>query len=300
MNKTPFFENRSLFFRFLILLFLVIFGFSFFSIIGLFLANTIWGVSEVNSNPDAIRFFQFISTIGIFLFPSIVYIYFEKGLIPSKILHYKLNKSNLQSLFIILTLSIILLPLIAFLGELNRLIQLPESLKDLEIWMMQLEEKNGSVISLLTQNLHFGNYLKNILIIAIIPAICEEFFFRGALQTYLIQLFKNKHIAILITAIIFSIIHFQFYGFIPRVLLGIYLGYLVIWSGSLLLPIMAHFLHNFLSITIDYIAKSNHRNMEEVNIFEINGIYWFIVLATILVFIGIRRVYLNRIQTQNL
>lgn len=299
MNKTPFFENKSLFYRFLILLFLVIFGFSLFSIFGLFLTNSIWGAGEVNTNPDAIRFFQLISTVGIFLFPSLVYIYFEKGEISKSVIHYKIEKNNLQSLLIIILLSVILIPVIAFLGELNRLVHFPESLKEVEIWMMQLEEKNGSIIALLTQDLNMGNYLKNILIMAIIPAICEELFFRGVLQTYCIQLFRNKHIAILITAIIFSIIHFQFYGFIPRVLLGIYLGYLMIWSGSLLLPIIAHFMHNFLSITFDYVAKSNQINMEETNLFEINGIYWFIILAAILVFFGVRRVYLNRKLPQN-
>lgn len=295
MNKLPFFEKRSLFFRFLILLFLVVFGFSFFSIIALFLTNSIWGSGEVNTNPDAIRFFQLISTIGIFLFPSMVYIFFEQGTIPKTVIHYKMDNNNVQSLLIILLLSVILIPLIAFLGEVNRLIHFPESLKDLESWMIQLEEKNGSILALLTQKNNFGTYLKNILIMAIIPAICEEFFFRGALQTYFIKLFKNKHIAILITAIIFSIIHFQFYGFIPRVLLGIYLGYLMIWSGSLLLPIIAHFLHNFLSITFDFIGKSNQLNIEDTNLFEIKGIFWFITLAIILVFIGLRKLYLNRV-----
>jgi hypothetical protein len=91
MNITPFFENRSLFFRFLILLFLVIFGFSLFSIIGLFLTNSIWNPGEVNTNPDAIRFFQLISTVGIFLFPSLVYIYFEKGNISKSVIHYKIE-----------------------------------------------------------------------------------------------------------------------------------------------------------------------------------------------------------------
>jgi membrane protease YdiL (CAAX protease family) len=295
MNKTPYFEKRSLFFRFLILLFLVVFGFSFFSIIGLLLTNSIWETNEINTNPDAIRFFQLITTLGVFLFPSITYFYFEKGTFPKSLTYFKMNKTNFESFLIIIFLSVILIPLISFLGELNRMIHFPESLKELESWMIQLEEKNGSIITLLTQDLFFGNYLKNILIMAVIPAICEEFFFRGALQTYFIQLFKSKHIAILITAIIFSIIHFQFYGFIPRVLLGIYLGYLMIWSGSLLLPIIAHFLHNFLSITIDFIGKSNQVNLDDTNLFEINGIFWFISLALIVVFIGLRKLYLNRV-----
>lgn len=295
MNKTPFFEKRSLFFKFIFLLLLVVFGFSCFSIIGLFLTHTIWGSNVSNTNPDAIRFFQFISTIGIFLFPSLIYTFFENGSISKKIIHFQKDRKNYQSFFIIFFLSILIIPIIGFIGEINRLIHFPDSLREIEIWIKQLEEKSESLITLLTQNINFGSYLKNVFVMAIIPALCEEFFFRGTLQSYFIQLFKNKHIAILITAIIFSIIHFQFYGFIPRVLLGIYLGYLMIWSGSLLLPIIAHFLHNFLSITFDFVGKSNQLNIDDTNLFKINGIFWFITLTAILVFIGLRKLYLNRV-----
>lgn len=300
MDKTPYFDKKSLFFRFLILLFLVVFGFSFFSIIGIFLANAIWGAQQVNTNPDAIRFFQGISTMGIFLFPAIVFVYLEKKTIPKNFIYNKMDKKSIQSLIIIVALSVIIIPLISFIGEINQWIHFPESLKNIENWMIKLEEKNGAILNLLTQNVNFETYLKNILVMAFVPAICEEVFFRGALQNFSIQVFKNKHIAIVFTAIIFSIIHFQFYGFIPRVLLGIYLGYLMIWSGSLLLPIIAHFLHNFLSITIDFIGKTNQMNVEETNLIDIKGIFWLILLGTIFVFVGLRRVYLNRVDLHKL
>ena len=80
--------------------------------------------------------------------------------------------------------------------------------------------------------------------IAIIPAICEEFAFRGVMQPLLAKMTRNKHLAIWITAIVFSLFHMQFYGFIPRVLLGALLGYLVIWSGSLWTSVFAHFVNN--------------------------------------------------------
>lgn len=302
MEKVPFLQNKTLLFKFVILILLVVIGFSAFSIIGLTLAKLIWRPENLTSSPDAIRFFQTISTLGIFLFPALAFQFFNIG--PS---FFRLKKSFLsqeestqrvQSIFIILILSMLIIPIIGALGEFNKLIHLPNAFKNIEEWMARLEEQNQSVIILLTQDHQWSSFLKNILVMAIIPAVCEEFLFRGTLQTFFIESFKNKHIAIVVTAIIFSIIHFQFLGFIPRVLLGVYLGYLTIWSGSLLLPILAHFLHNFLSITIDFISNSGNKIGNEIDLFEIKGIYLFLGIATILVFVGIRRVYQNRLRTK--
>ncbi|MFN5620180.1 MAG: type II CAAX prenyl endopeptidase Rce1 family protein [Flavobacteriales bacterium] len=80
--------------------------------------------------------------------------------------------------------------------------------------------------------------------IAIIPAICEELLFRGVLMPLLAKMTRNIHVAIWITAALFSLIHMQFYGFLPRMLMGAVLGYLVIWSGSLWTAILAHFINN--------------------------------------------------------
>lgn len=302
MEKTPFLQDRSLLFKFIIILLLVVIGFSSFSIIGLTISKLIWGSADFSSSPDAIRFFQTISTIGIFLFPALSFQFLNIG--PSyfrlkrNILSQEESNRTIQSMGTVILLSILIIPLIGAIGEWNKLIHLPHSLKNIEEWMARLEEQNESVIILLTKDYRWISFLKNILVMAIIPAICEEFFFRGALQSFFIKSFKNKHIAILVTAIIFSIIHFQFYGFIPRVLLGVYLGYLTIWSGSLLLPILAHFLHNFLSISIDFISNMGNKTGNDIDLFEIQGIYLYLGIAALLVVMGIRRVYQNRLRSE--
>jgi len=89
-----------------------------------------------------------------------------------------------------------------------------------------------------------GALALNILIIAILPAFGEELIFRGVLQKILSDLFRNKHAAVWVTALFFSAVHLQFFGFLPRLILGLAFGYLYLWSGTLWLPIIAHFVNN--------------------------------------------------------
>jgi len=129
--------------------------------------------------------------------------------------------------------------------------------------------------------------LINIVIMAFLPAIFEEFLFRGTLQPLFTKWFANKHVAIIVTAFIFSAIHFQFYGFIPRFLLGIYLGYLLVWSQSLWLPIIAHFMHNATSLIFDYGAQRRGIDLETVDPSQIQGFYAAVLFCTFCVALGV-------------
>lgn len=88
----------------------------------------------------------------------------------------------------------------------------------------------------------------NIILFALIPALCEEFAFRGVIQSQIVKMFGNVHVGIWVSAIVFSAIHMQFYGFIPRMLLGAVFGYLVIYSGSIWAAVLAHFVNNLLAV----------------------------------------------------
>ena len=101
-----------------------------------------------------------------------------------------------------------------------------------------------------------GDMVFNVILIGLIPAIGEELFFRGVLQRIFGELFKNKHWSVWITAVIFSAVHLQFFGFVPRLLLGAMLGYLFLWSGSLWLPIIAHFVNNATAVILAYTYNS--------------------------------------------
>ncbi|MDP4687503.1 MAG: CPBP family intramembrane metalloprotease [Salibacteraceae bacterium] len=92
----------------------------------------------------------------------------------------------------------------------------------------------------------------NLLVIAVFPAISEELFFRGFLQNTLLKMGRNHHVAIWVTAFIFSAIHMQFLGFFPRLILGAVLGYSAMYSRSLIVPIIGHFVNNGLAVVLTY------------------------------------------------
>jgi membrane protease YdiL (CAAX protease family) len=101
------------------------------------------------------------------------------------------------------------------------------------------------------------DYLSNLFFIAVIASIAEEVFFRGVLQQLLSKHFKNEHVGVWLTAIVFSLMHLQFYGFLPRVMLGAMLGYLFVFTRNLWIPILIHFLNNALVVTFNFFLRDN-------------------------------------------
>lgn len=130
----------------------------------------------------------------------------------------------------------------------NQEMQLPEALSAFEQWCRELEDAAQQQTVGLLGSTAILPLLVNILVIGVLTGIGEEFLFRGALQRMLIWCRVNPHVAIWTAAVIFSAIHFQFFGFVPRVLLGAFFGYLYWWSGSIWLNSMAHALNNSLVI----------------------------------------------------
>ncbi len=294
MKHTPFFEGKSIGFKILIFILLIIIGFSLFNILGTLISAFIWSKENLLNTPDAIRLVLVFGTVGSFLFPAFFYLFFEfksqnqiRSTTTFKNLLFPSIKQK-KSILIVIILSVIIIPLVAYLGELNQNIKLPHSLIKMEEWMKSLENENASILELLTKNSNFYLLLLNLFVMAFIPAFCEELFFRGAVQTILKSIIKNNHIIIFITALVFSAIHFQFYGFFPRFILGIYLGYLTVWSGTLFLPILAHFLHNGISLCIEFYNQSSGNSLEKLKISEINGFY---ILISLLLFISFCLIY---------
>jgi membrane protease YdiL (CAAX protease family) len=145
-------------------------------------------------------------------------------------------------------------------------------------WMTEQEENLERVTQLLTTMDNFGEFVLAMTVVAILPAIGEELLFRGLIQNKLQLIVRNSHLAIWITAILFSAIHFQFYGFVPRMVLGALFGYLYVWSGNLWIPIVGHFINNGIQILLLYVYQ---RQVTELNIDEIDTIPWgtFIIAA---------------------
>ena len=142
-----------------------------------------------------------------------------------------------------------IMPAIEFISSLNACYSFPDALKSVEEYFRNADSRAIQATQKALAADSLGGYLLNLIALAITPAICEEMFFRGVLQKYLCSTIKSKYFAILLTAIIFSAIHMQFSGLLPRFILGAILGYLFYSSGSLWLSIVAHATNNALVVS---------------------------------------------------
>ena len=206
-------------------------------------------------NVNLLKFFQIIQSLGLFVVPPFLIAWFISSN-AMDFLGFK-QKPLSSSLIISIVIIIIGLPVINYLGEINANMKLPSFLSRMENWMMDKETQYTILTERLLEANNITTLLLNIFMIAILPAIGEELAFRGILQNLLASWFKNKHLGVIVTAFIFSAIHMQFYGFIPRFILGLYLGYLFVWSGSIWLPMAAHFFNNFAAVLFYYLAGKN-------------------------------------------
>lgn len=160
----------------------------------------------------------------------------------------KMSGSLLYGLLIFL----VSYPAITVIAQWNEQIVLPDALHGIENWMRQMEDSAKQVTDLLLLGKKISDLLLNLLLIAAAAAFVEEVFFRGALQQFLEKWFRNGHLAVWVGAFIFSVIHLQFYGFFPRLIMGAVLGYLFLYSRNLWIPILYHFVNNALVVVVTY------------------------------------------------
>lgn len=200
-----------------------------------------------------LKIIQTFSAIGTFIVPPFILAYLF-SYDTAEFLSLRKKPSPI-SLLIILLAMIAATPLINYINEMNAGMHLPGFLKSVEEWMREAEDKAAVLTKAFLQMNNTGDLFFNLFMMALIPAIGEELVFRGLIQRIFLQWSKNTHVAIWTTAIIFSAMHMQFYGFLPRMLLGGMLGYMLIWSGSLWLPIIAHFVNNAGAVIFTYLFQ---------------------------------------------
>ena len=201
-----------------------------------------FGLSQDLSNQVAVNYLkllQLFSAIGLFVAPTLLYAYLTD-------FDYKLLFNfKRQSAFLVIVIMMLITPFIGWLLEMNMSIPFPD-------WILRLGNDSEKIVESFLKMNHLGDLLFNLLVIAIVPAIGEELLFRGYLQQSFSKWLSNPHVAIIVTAVLFSAIHLHFQGFLPRFILGVLLGYLFYWSGSLWLPILAHFANNAQAVIISY------------------------------------------------
>jgi uncharacterized protein len=150
-------------------------------------------------------------------------------------------------------ISLFAFPVIELLSNINHLIPLPSWLK----WMDNSEE-NEKIMAAMIDMKSIGDMIYDVLFIGLLTAVAEEFAFRGCLQTIFLRWTKNIHVAVWVTAIIFSAFHMEYFGFLPRVFLGAMFGYFVAWSGSIWTSVWGHFLNNGTIVVLTYLYESKH------------------------------------------
>lgn len=156
--------------------------------------------------------------------------------------------------------------LAAFLAQWNKGMELPSAMHELEQLLRSMEDAALETTDLLLSGKSLSTLILNLIIVAGFAAVAEEMFFRGALQQFIHEKFPNGHVAVWLTALVFSIVHFQFYGFLPRLLLGALLGYLFLYTRNLWVPVIFHFINNALIVVLHYFWGDTEwiRKMEEM------------------------------------
>lgn len=242
--------------------------FSFFAVFGLLLGGVLAHFIFPDSTTIAhMRGAQFLVSITSFAMPA-----FLSALIfhTDSLSYLNLNRlPSLSNSILAIVLFLVMLPFINLFASWNSQISLPASMSQLEAVLRHMEQLAADITLKMLSQQSVSDLIANLFFLAILPAITEELFFRGALQRILQQKF-NIHYCIWISAAIFSAYHMQFFGFIPRLLLGALLGYLMLWGNSIYLSMLAHFVNNATLVVFYFLWKNNYVafNIEKLGVGE--------------------------------
>lgn len=294
------------------------------------LAVGIWFCFSDRTSIASMKWLQLLQTLALFFFPPLLTAYFccEQ---PLHWLHLDRGMRWQTMLFAIL-LMLCAIPGINLLSHLNQQLTLPSFLEPLEDLIRSQEEAANRLTEQFLQVNTIGGLLVNIGLMALLPAMAEELTFRGILQSLLNppafndvsvpskplsthigntqsltdnavsasskSLSARTHIAIWATAIIFSFVHFQFYGFIPRMLMGAMFGYMLAWTGSLWVPMLMHFTNNAIAVLSYYIAYNYSLDADSFDSIGISSTLYLGILSLILVFAALLAYPRHRLCSQ--
>ncbi len=251
-NYRNYLLNSSPLYRLLFVLLLVLLFFLLTSFLGLALIMISYGlnlqeISSIMDNPDSshvalLKIQQVILSIGMFIVPAFIASFF---LGTGSISYLKMDvMPSWPGIILVILMMIVWIPVINFTASLNARLNLPDSWEVLEKEIITLRDKYSELTNLFLDTRSIADFLANLAMMAILPAIGEELMFRGVFQRLFSDWTRNVHWGIIITSLLFSFFHFEFYGFLPRFLLGMLFGYLFVWTASIWIPMLAHFINN--------------------------------------------------------
>ena len=243
----PLIKNANFGTKFLFFMLLLIFGLVFSSVLGVFVVMVNGGgITDINN----LQIAQIISQIVGFMLPAVLYAVMVQER-PFNYLGFK--KTPAWSLLGVLAMFTVI-PFLSWVTDWNDSISFPESMSAIEEQMRSLQARSEEVIKLFIGQ---GSLFSSLMIVALLAAVSEELLFRSVIQKGLIKLFKNAHVAIIVTAFVFSAFHGDFFGFFPRLILGIMLGYMFWMSGSIFPSMLMHFVNNATIVMLYYLSTRN-------------------------------------------
>ena len=249
-------------------------------------------VFEQPLSVTSLKWIQLFQSAAMFLLPPLCMAYLWAKAPMQWLQVDKFQSFKVSSMAILLML--VALPAINLLADINQQMALPSFLEPLEAWMKTQEETAKQLTEQFLSVTTYSGLIINILLMALLPAVAEELTFRGVLQRLFqgsnisdFHTVKVPHIAIWVTAILFSAIHMQFYGFLPRMLMGALFGYMLVWTGSLWVPILMHFTNNAMAVILYFVATRAGWDMEKVDAIGTGDTLWLGIVSIVLTIGGI-------------
>lgn len=276
-------RNSSVYLQIFTLIALALFGVSVMSAMGLLACKTFLGLDTQQlialfKNPNdvaaipALKIIQLFTSIGIFLLPAMV---FSQLASPHPTWYLQVNRAlPWPKLLAIVLLIVAITPLTDGLSWLNDRIHLPTFLADFETSARASAQNQLQLVAEFLHMQSIADFAYNLILLALIPALAEEFFFRGIVQRLLKSHTQRMHLSVWITALAFALMHGQIFALIPFVVLGALLGYLKELTGNLWAPIVAHFVNNASIVVVMYFTDYNMSNLElqeTPNVFYVLG-----------------------------
>jgi len=266
--------------------------------IGTIISIPIWtsmtgkGILEMKDqmgNPaysNAFKMIQTVSTFFGFFIPAII----TAALLnrkPYKLLGFT-KRFNFRQVLLVIAIMFTALFVSGVLGYLNEHVPVSNSLK---LIFDKWESEYNKQVEAIMQLKNINDYLLGLVIMAFLPALCEETLFRGGLQNFLTRSTRSSWLAILIVSFIFSLVHFSFYGFLPRMFLGVMLGLVFQYTGSIWLCILGHFFNNALAVTQLYYYTSHGKSVQQAAD-QTTPLAWGMVAIPILIvlIVGLKKI----------
>lgn len=234
----------------------------------------------------SLKWLQLLQTIGTFLLPPIFCAWLWSD-DHRPFVWLRMNRGlSWQTALLAIIIMVCAIPGINLLADMNSRIHLPECLASLEQTLRAQEDAAAALTERFLQADNLATMLLNVGLLALLPAFAEELSFRGTLQQIITNGQRpkaNSHLAIWLTAFVFSAIHFQFYGFVPRMLMGAMFGYVFVWTGSLWAPILMHFTNNGVAVVSYYLMGDAKMGETWVDMVGAGPMWWLGVLSIVVV-----------------